>query len=145
MKCFMYSIEGQKRGLPHMHLLLWLMEKLCPNQIDEIISAEISNSETDWKLWDTVTKNMIHGPCGALNPSSPYMKEGKCTKKYPIGLLKDTKTNEKDYPLYRRRSPEDGGHTLTQKTRGGIHRKYWLTIAGLFHILLFSLKFLIAI
>ncbi|GFT92961.1 helitron_like_N domain-containing protein [Trichonephila clavipes] len=37
MKCFMYSIEWQKRGLPYGYLLLWLMEKLCPNQIDEII------------------------------------------------------------------------------------------------------------
>ncbi|GFS49746.1 uncharacterized protein TNCV_4344431 [Trichonephila clavipes] len=63
---------------------------------------------------------MINGPCGALNPSSSCMKEGKCTKKYPRGLLKDTKTNDKGYPLYRRRAPEDGGHTLAQKTRGGI-------------------------
>ncbi|GFU79862.1 helitron_like_N domain-containing protein [Trichonephila clavipes] len=120
MKCFMYSIEGQKRGLPHVHLLMLLMENIRPNQIDEIISAEIPNLETDRKLYDTVTKNMIHGPCGALNPSSPCMKEGKCTKKYPRGLIKDTKTNDKSYPLYRRRAPEDGGHTLTQKTRGGI-------------------------
>ncbi|GFX34310.1 uncharacterized protein TNCV_3226571 [Trichonephila clavipes] len=96
------------------------MKKLRPNQIDEIISAEISKPETDCKLYDTVTKNMIHGPCGALNPSSPCMKEGKCTKKYPKGLLKDTKTNDKGYPLYRRRSPKDGGHTLAQKFRGGI-------------------------
>ncbi|GFY24708.1 uncharacterized protein TNCV_1017541 [Trichonephila clavipes] len=122
MKCFMYSIEWQKRGLPHVHLLLWLMEKLRPNQIDGIISADIPNLETDRKLYDTVTKNMIHGPCGALNPSSPCMKEGKCTKKYPRGLLKDTKTNDKGYPLYTRRAPEDGGHTLAQKTRSGIEK-----------------------
>ncbi|GFW26104.1 ATP-dependent DNA helicase [Trichonephila clavipes] len=116
MKSFMYSIEWQKRGLPQVHLLLWLMEKLCPNQIDEVISAEIPNLETYRKLYDIVTKNMIHGPCGALNPSSSCMKEGKCTKKYPRGLLKDSKTNDKDYPLYRSRAPEDGGHTLAQKT-----------------------------
>ncbi|XP_061385321.1 uncharacterized protein LOC133320740 [Danaus plexippus] len=119
MKCFMYSIEWQKRGLPHVHLLLWLTEKLRPNQIDEVISAEIPNPESDRKLYDTVTKNMIHGPCGALNPSSPCMKEGKCTKKYPRALLKDTQTNDKGYPLYRRRTPGDGGRTITLKTRGG--------------------------
>ncbi|GFY19085.1 helitron_like_N domain-containing protein [Trichonephila clavipes] len=120
MKCFMYSIEWQKRGLPHVHLLLWLMEKLRPNQIEEIISAEIPNLETDRKLYDTVTKNMIPGPCGVLNPSSLCMKDGKCTKKYPRGLLKDTKTKYRVYPLYRCRAPEDGGHTLAQKTRSGI-------------------------
>ncbi|XP_061385228.1 uncharacterized protein LOC133320601 [Danaus plexippus] len=108
-----------KRGLPHVHLLLWLTEKLRPNQIDEVISAEIPNPESDRKLYDTVTKNMIHGPCGALNPSSPCMKEGKCTKKYPRALLKDTQTNDKGYPLYRRRTPGDGGRTITLKTRGG--------------------------
>ncbi|GFR09133.1 uncharacterized protein TNCT_643081 [Trichonephila clavata] len=63
---------------------------------------------------------MIHGPCGALNPSSPCMKEGKCTKNYPRALLKDTRTNDKGYHLYRRRAPEDGGRTITQKTRGGM-------------------------
>ncbi|GFV11153.1 uncharacterized protein TNCV_2718971 [Trichonephila clavipes] len=94
------------------------MEKLRPNQIDEVLNAQIPNPETDRKLYDAVTKNMIHGPCGALNPSSPCMKEGKCTKKYPKALLKDTQTNDKGYPLYRRGAPEDGGH-ITQKTRGG--------------------------
>ncbi|GFS73154.1 uncharacterized protein TNCV_687081 [Trichonephila clavipes] len=72
-------------------------------------------------------------------------EEGKCTKKYPKGLLKDTKTNDKGYPLYRRRAPEDGCHTLAQKTRGGIQEILVDKIAGLSHILLFSLKFLIAI
>ncbi|KAG5883854.1 hypothetical protein JTB14_034824 [Gonioctena quinquepunctata] len=144
MKCFMYSIEWQKRGLPHVHLLLWLTEKLCPNQIDEVISAEIPNPERDRKLYDTVTENMIHGPCGALNPSSPCMEEGKCTKKYPRALLKDTQTNDKGYPLYRRRAPGNGGRTITLKTRGGT-QEYWMTIAGLSHILLFFLKFLIVI
>lgn len=47
MKCFSYSIEWKKRGLPHVHLLLWLMEKLRSIQIDEVISAEIPNPETD--------------------------------------------------------------------------------------------------
>ncbi|GBP88960.1 hypothetical protein EVAR_87732_1 [Eumeta japonica] len=90
----------------------------CFNSIEWQKECEIPNPETDRKLYDTVTKNMIHGPCGALNSSSPCMKEGKCTKKYPRALLKDTQTNDKGYPLYRRRAPEDGGRTIIQKTRG---------------------------
>ncbi|GFR32755.1 helitron_like_N domain-containing protein [Trichonephila clavata] len=120
MKCFMYSIEWQKRGLPHVYLLLWLMEKLRPNQIDEVISAEVPNPETDRNLYDTVTKNLIHGPWGALNPLSSCTKEEKCTKKYPKALLKDIQTNDKSYPLYRRRAPEDVGRAITQKTLGVI-------------------------
>ncbi|XP_075139507.1 uncharacterized protein LOC142214459 [Leptodactylus fuscus] len=111
-QCFMYSIEWQKRGLPHVHLLLWLKQKSRPNQID-IISAEIPNANIAQQLHDTVVKNMIHGLCGALNMSSPCMKDRKCTKKYPCPLLKETQTNQNGYPLYRHRAPEDGGHTTT--------------------------------
>uniref|UniRef100_A0A0L8G0H6 Helitron helicase-like domain-containing protein n=1 Tax=Octopus bimaculoides TaxID=37653 RepID=A0A0L8G0H6_OCTBM len=28
LRCFMYTIEWQKRGLPHVHILLWLQNKL---------------------------------------------------------------------------------------------------------------------
>lgn len=65
---------------------------------------------------------MIHSPCGAPNPSSPCTKEGKCTKRYPRALLKDTQTNDKGYPLYGRRAPRDGGRTITIKTRGGAQK-----------------------
>ena len=37
------------------------------------------------------------------------MKDGKCTKRYPRQLIQDTQTGEDGYPLYRRRSSEDGG------------------------------------
>lgn len=99
MQCFMYSIEWQKRGLPHVHQLLWLKEKLRPNQIDEIVSAELPDPNEDKKLYDTITKCMIHGPCGVMNPTASCMKDGKCTKKYACALIKDTQTNENGYPL----------------------------------------------
>ncbi|KAI8419999.1 hypothetical protein MSG28_008599 [Choristoneura fumiferana] len=117
-QCFMYSIEWQKRGLPHVHLLLWLKEKLRPNQIDAVISAELPDPNVDKPLYDTVTKSMIHGPCGVLNPASPCMKDRKCSKKYPRALLKETQTNDNGYPLYRRRGPEEGGRTVTITVRG---------------------------
>ncbi|GFR05227.1 uncharacterized protein LOC104236095 [Trichonephila clavata] len=62
----MYSIEWQKRGLPHAHILIWMMEKITPIRIDEIISAEIPDIEIDKDLHDIVSKNMIHGNDGYL-------------------------------------------------------------------------------
>ncbi len=115
--CWMYSVEWQKRGLPHAHILIWLVEKVTPDQIDQIISAEILNVDIDQDLFDVVTKNMIHGPCGLLNNNSPCMSDGKCTKRYQRDLLPETITGNDGYPLYRRRSIEDGGKSITLKVR----------------------------
>ncbi|GBP12906.1 hypothetical protein EVAR_95782_1 [Eumeta japonica] len=114
-RCFMYSVEWQKRGLPHVHKLLWLKDKLRPDQIDNIISAEIPDPNIDKTLHDIIVKNMIHGPCGPENPQCPCMKDGKCTKKFPRKLVKETVLNDHGYPQYRRRAPADGGRTATVK------------------------------
>ncbi|UYV77690.1 hypothetical protein LAZ67_15001947 [Cordylochernes scorpioides] len=114
-RCWMYSIEWQKRGLPHAHILILMMEKITPSRIDEIISAEIPDIEIDKDLHDIVSKNMIHGPCGSLNNNSPCMSDGKCTKRYPRDLFAETITGNDGYPLYRRRSIEDGGKSFKLK------------------------------
>ncbi|GBP89945.1 hypothetical protein EVAR_63739_1 [Eumeta japonica] len=101
------AIEWQKRGLPHEHILIGLKEKLLPNDIDNIISAEITDPQEDKYLYDTVIKNMIHGPCGTCNPGSPCMKNGKGIKKYPREMIRKTVHSEKGNPFYIRRAPED--------------------------------------
>lgn len=116
-RCWMYSVEWQKRGLPHAHILIWLIDKIRPDEIDDIISAEIPDPQTDSELFEVVTKNMIHGPCGKNNPQSPCMIDGKCSKRYPRALLADTITGNDGYPLYRRRSPTDNGRAITVKVR----------------------------
>src|SRR5215204_5571649 len=45
VRCWMYTIEYQKRGLPHSHNLFWLKEKIQPSQIDVIISAELPDQQ----------------------------------------------------------------------------------------------------
>ncbi|XP_045446746.1 uncharacterized protein LOC123654933 [Melitaea cinxia] len=105
----MYTVEWQKRGLPHIHLLLWLTNKIRPDQTDTVITAELPDQDEDPTLYDIVVRNMIHGPCGALNPNSPCMHEGKCSKKFPKPYQSQTSTGDDDYPKYRRLSPEEGG------------------------------------
>ncbi|XP_073831623.1 uncharacterized protein [Musca autumnalis] len=56
---------------------------------------------------------MIHGPCGELNPLSPCMSDGKCTKGFPKKFTNDTVSDVDGYPIYRRRSPDAGGHSTT--------------------------------
>ena len=109
----MYSVEWQKRGLPHAHILIWLQEKVHSSQIDNLISCELPSQEADQVLYDVVRTQMIHGPCGVLNPKSPCMKDGKCTKSYLKSFVKDTETGTDGYPKYRRRKPDDGGFSTT--------------------------------
>ncbi|XP_075451755.1 uncharacterized protein LOC142492724 [Ascaphus truei] len=112
-RCWMYSIEWQKRGLPHAHILIWLKEKLHSIHIDNVISAELPNQYEDPILFAIITKNMIHGPCGNININSPCMKDGTCTKKFPKQFLLETQSGDDGYPRYRRRAPSDGGYTAT--------------------------------
>ena len=79
-QAFVYSIEWQKRGLPHAHILLWLANKVQPDSIDDIILAEIPDKQQDPILHNIVIKNIIHGPCRFYNPVSPCMKENICSK-----------------------------------------------------------------
>ncbi|GFV93263.1 ATP-dependent DNA helicase [Trichonephila clavipes] len=60
---------------------------------------------------------MIHGPCRVINPFSPCMKDGRCTKRYPLDFLKETQTCKDGYPLDCHRKPEDGGFSKVIKVR----------------------------
>ncbi len=112
IKAYMRTIEWQKRGLPHCHSLYWFEEKLRPNQIDDIISAEIPDKDLDPDLYAMVTRYMIHGPCGPANPNAPCMKNGKCIHGFPKAFTKHTHVGDNGYPNYRRRSPQDGGQLI---------------------------------
>ncbi|PNX64152.1 helicase-like protein, partial [Trifolium pratense] len=76
---YMYTIEFQKRGLPHAHILIFLHPSSkypSPEDIDTIISAEIPNPDSDPELYNLVKKHMIHGPCGSSRLQSPCTVNG---------------------------------------------------------------------
>ncbi|XP_056698148.1 uncharacterized protein [Spinacia oleracea] len=114
-----YTIEFQKRGLPHVHMLLFLHEpdKLrTAADIDRLISAELPDPEEDPVAFEAIVQYMTHGPCGSLNPKCPCMHDGHCTKYYPKDFNDDTVIGEDGYPAYRRRNngriAEKNGHTI---------------------------------
>ncbi|KAM0826904.1 hypothetical protein ACQ4PT_068551 [Festuca glaucescens] len=72
---YLYVVEFQKRGLPHTHTLIWLKidtRDPTPAMIDQYISAEIPDYAVDPLGYALVEEFMIHGPCGELNPDSPF-------------------------------------------------------------------------
>lgn len=118
VRAYTSTVEWQKRGLPHIHLLLFLTERPRPADIDSLISAELPDPETDQGLFDIVKRSMIHGPCGVLNPNSPCMREGRCQKRYPKSMVPETIHGEDSYPQYRRRTVAQGGHAASLPVRG---------------------------
>ena len=100
------TIEFQKRGLPHSHMLFWLQKKnkcYTATDIDSIISAEIPDKLVDPKLYDIVGQFMVHGPCGISNRKSPCMIDGKCSKFFPKSFNFATTFGSDSSPMYRRR------------------------------------------
>ncbi|KAH7713457.1 hypothetical protein AAVH_19195 [Aphelenchoides avenae] len=104
LKTFVYTVEYQKRGLPHVHMLITLdnANKLkTANDIDKVISAKIPDQQRDPLLYELVKSNMVHGPCDQA--SFPCLDvKGNCTKKFPKAFLEQTRLEEDGYPLYRR-------------------------------------------
>jgi Helitron helicase-like domain at N-terminus len=106
-----YSIECQKRGLPHMHLLVILSSEdkvySDPDKVDNVVSAEIPNSVQYRRILDLVRQHMIHGHYGSLNPLLPCLKEDSqgtstCSKFFPKNFCANTNVALSSYSLYRR-------------------------------------------
>ena len=106
---YIYSIKFQKRGLPHMHILIFFKDpyRLTTTEaIDSCIWARWPDPDTQPQLFETVKRCMVHGPCGIANPNSPCMVDGKCSKGYPKEFAKFTTMDENGFPIYFR--PNDG-------------------------------------
>ena len=61
-----HTVEYQKRGLPHMHLLIFVNYNSClntPDDVDEMIRAEFPDETLEPELHALVIKYMVHGPC----------------------------------------------------------------------------------
>lgn len=104
---YTYSIEFQKRGLPHMHLLLNLApeDKLrTAADIDKVISAELPDPVLQPRLFAVVSRQNMHGPCGVLNPKCVCMKDGVCLKSFPKPYAASTVISADTYPEYQRRN-----------------------------------------
>ena len=107
---YTYSIEFQKRGLPHAHLLVILDKEhktRTPADVNALVSGELpdpANTGTV-ELYGAVVRQMRHGPCGRANPKCPCMNQETktCTRNYPREFRAETLFNVGGYPQYRRR------------------------------------------
>ena len=128
-------IEFQKRGAPHVHILVWIEDfDPTPHNIDNVISAEIpysplieeeENSQRPFtseqayqqqEFHDLVMEKMIHGPCGPAYGRTNLgccrnSLDGTCKRNFPKNTRPFTEPGDGSaYPEYRRRSVDEGGH-----------------------------------
>ena len=110
---YCWSIEFQKRGLPHLHLLICLRstdKAKTTADIDSRVCAElpVDPDDSQRELYETIERCMIHGPCGSRNPKAPCMGPEGCSKNYPKpSFVEATEFNDGYYPTYRRRETSD--------------------------------------
>ncbi|XP_074323537.1 uncharacterized protein LOC141660451 [Apium graveolens] len=83
----MYVVEFQKRGLPHVHMLIWLDADSKKN-----LKQNVDNFEF-----------MIHGPCGLQNVKSPCMKDLRCIRHFLKKYCARTTFDDSGFPMYMRR------------------------------------------
>lgn len=105
------SIEHQKRGNPHAHILLIFgaEHKLrTVKDFDRVILAEIPDPVKHPELHKLMVKHMIHADC-ERSKGLPCSVNGTCKYGFPQSFQQCTVDHGDGYPLYRRRSPADGG------------------------------------
>nr|XP_017245432.1 PREDICTED: uncharacterized protein LOC108217092 [Daucus carota subsp. sativus]XP_017245433.1 PREDICTED: uncharacterized protein LOC108217093 [Daucus carota subsp. sativus] len=125
-KCIgvMYVFEFQKRGLPHVHMLIWLdsaSKKYLKENVDKFVSAEIPDPIKDPAGYAVVKAFMIHGPCGLENTKSPCMKNLKCIRHFPKKYCSRTIFDESGFPVYMRRK-----QNITVKVRKAELDNQWV-------------------
>ncbi|XP_074362371.1 uncharacterized protein LOC141702622, partial [Apium graveolens] len=103
----MHVIEFHKRGLPHVHMLIWLSPESRPKSIekvDQLVSAEIPDKNSDPIAYEAVKNYMMHGPyCKDLHTSLCMVKV-KYMRHFPKRFNGNTYFDDCGFHVYRRRN-----------------------------------------
>ena len=107
-RAYVFRVEWQARGLPHVHMLIILLDKILSGRhIDAVISAELPDAAEDPDLSALVIKHMLHPQCDVNHHHGCRRdKDGKlcdCERRFPKLLCRETTIIPDGYPLYRRR------------------------------------------
>ncbi len=90
--------------------------------IDRLVSVELPSIENS-ELFDTVTKCLLHGPCGRDYPNARCMVDGRCKKRYPSAYCEATTQGEDGYAVYRR---QNDGRTFQKSLGGFVYDNRWV-------------------
>lgn len=80
---YVYTVEFQKRGLPHAHILMIMHPDDRPRTAADFDAVVCADAQACPELYETASKCMMHGPCGAHDAQAPCMTDGSCSKNFP--------------------------------------------------------------
>ena len=97
-----WTNEFQKKGLPHMHMVIFLHpdHKLCtPEDVDSLLLQSFQMKNEGPELFELVKTLMVHTPCGPKhhNADAPCPVNGKCSKSFPKSFRDQTTVNDDSY------------------------------------------------
>lgn len=91
---YIYVIEFQKRGIPHLHLIV-ILDFVCKSdtaeKVDKIIRAQIPTDDNNLQV--LVLKHMIHN-CGSW-----CQVNGECSENFPKAFQNEKSFDENTVPL----------------------------------------------
>ena len=90
-----YTIEFQKRGLLHAHILVIISvqdKPREPSDYDRIVCAEIPYATLTPRLHSIVKRCIMHSPCGIARKHAQCMRDSKCCIKFPKTFAEFTRT-----------------------------------------------------
>jgi hypothetical protein len=100
-----HTIEFQKRGLPHVHLIVFLKNDhkiRQPEDIANMIRADIPDPVTEPRLYQLVTSHMMH----SCSKKRCLDERNKCNKNFPKPFWETTTMTENGYAQMAR--PDNG-------------------------------------
>jgi hypothetical protein len=98
----LYTIELQKCGLSHAHIIVFLKPNAkfhTPEDIDSLVSSKFPTYNDE--LLELIKKFMVHTPCGDQNSGAPCMVNGRCSKSFPKPFRAETIITEDSYACTR--------------------------------------------
>ena len=120
-----FTVEFQKRGLPHVHMIAWTDETRAARdaRIDDIVTAEAS-CESD-VVFSLQLEQMLHS-CRAASANGGkdgkigcLDSNGKCCRGFPKEYARATSIGEDGFPLYKRRPRAGAAGFGRELPRGG--------------------------
>jgi hypothetical protein len=103
VRAYVWRIEWQARGLPHVHLLIILDTPIATvKQVDAFVSAEIPDPVLNPDLHELCANFQLHTPCDN-NADSGCRKGKECKRHFPKDMSRSTVILNNAFPKYRRR------------------------------------------